>query len=754
MKLRIKVALISICVILVCQILYSQKNVRSFRTSYLESLQAKSTKLGQFLKEDIETVLGLNIPLTKLISLEKTLKKVLNAAPELEYIEITDDNGSVLYYADHVSMHRYKTGEKRSDIFMEKELARADDTAVRNQTDTSLPLYDAKKRIRVGYINLRLSLAPIKSRLKEVVFDIITVIVVSILMTFEFLSLFVSFSITSPLEIVSKQIRRASKNLSLLPGRTYLLMGELNQLISRFNDFMSGYLARRSPFLLIGKWFPFMRTNLSGAITEQTGHIERILAQVDTGPRPSLPPGFRQLLEHLKSRLAAVNQHAARFADSLGVEAAGPRMADDESESSKAAVREASLYPYVRPLIFYFIMAQSFSISFLPMLVDSLYEPFFGMSRELVLGLPISIFMFFFAVSMPLAGVLCDTKGWFKPMIAGIILNTAGLVLTGLAQDILQLIIFRSLSGIGFGIVLVASQQFVFENTTSFNRAVGMAAYVAAYFGGDICGTVIGGMLANRIGYANVFFVSAVFSLFALIYLLAVFKRDAMAAGGSLAKEPFRTGQFFAVLKDREFVTLTFLQAIPAKIILIGVLFYYVPLYLRSIGVPQATIGRVIMGYGLVLIIMGPVISKTMNRIAWRKTSIIIGGMLTGLSMIIFHFFTGFTPLLIVVLMIGLSHAFSVSSQSSLVTELDVVKNMGVGSGMGLFRFWERIGNIAGPLLMGVLIVNNGYEQSLVIMGAISAVCSLVYLLFHLRTPDPGKPADPLPAKNRETDIP
>jgi len=36
-----------------------------------------------------------------------------------------------------------------------------------------------------------------------------------------------------------------------------------------------------------------------------------------------------------------------------------------------------------------------------------------------------------------------------------------------------------------------------------------------------------------------------------------------------------------------------------------------------------------------------------------------------------------------------------------------------------------------GPLLMGILIMNTGYELSLVIMGIISAICSLVYLLLH-----------------------
>ncbi|SMD06275.1 Predicted arabinose efflux permease, MFS family [Desulfocicer vacuolatum DSM 3385] len=721
MNLRIKVALISICVIIVCQIFYSQKNMASFQKSYLESMQIKSMKLGHFLKNDIEAVLGLNIPLTKLIKLEKTLKKVLDAATEMEYIEITDDQGFVLYYADHMTMIKNNPGEKPSDIFQKKK----DGYIPEIQTDISLPLYDVKKRTKVGYINLRLSLDPIRTKLREVLFDITTVIIVSILMTFEFLSLFVTFSITSPIETVEKQMKRATNSFSLLPGRTYLLMNELNQLISRFNDFMIRYLKQISTFQLMQKWSPRMNQDFSKAITDQCDHIDRILASDHSCTR-KMPSNFKGSIEQLKQNLAGMNNQMSNFTKTLSLPHAGP---GDASEMSSA--RQVSLYPYVRPLIFYFIMAQSFSISFLPMLVDSLYEPLFGLSRELVLGLPISIFMFFFAMSMPLAGSFCDSKGWFKPLITGIILNTAGLILTALSRDILQLIIFRSVSGIGFGIVLVASQQFVYENTTTHNRTVGMAAFVAAYFSGDICGTVIGGMLANRIGYANVFFVSAVFSIFALIYLLAIFNKDTMMVTNCQKKEPFSFEYFFAVLKDKEFVTLTFFQAIPAKIILIGVLFYYVPLYLRSIDVAQGTIGRVIMGYGMVLILMGPVISKYRKKIQYRKYNIFIGGMLTGLSMIFFYFYTGFTPLVIIVLMIGLSHAFSVSSQTSLVTELAIIKKMGVGSGMGLFRFWERVGNIMGPLLMGVLIMNTGYELSLVIMGIISAICSLVYLLLH-----------------------
>jgi hypothetical protein len=76
--------------------------------------------LGSFLKSDVEFVLNLNIPLTKLIKLKNTLKEILVATPELEFIEITDLKGYVLYYADHQSMGRVEPGTRRPKKFNEQ----------------------------------------------------------------------------------------------------------------------------------------------------------------------------------------------------------------------------------------------------------------------------------------------------------------------------------------------------------------------------------------------------------------------------------------------------------------------------------------------------------------------------------------------------------------------------------------------------------------------------------------------------------
>jgi len=82
-----------------------------------------------------------------------------------------------------------------------------------------------------------------------------------------------------------------------------------------------------------------------------------------------------------------------------------------------------------------------------------------------------------------------------------------------------------------------------------------------------------------------------------------------------------------------------------------------------------------------------------------------------------------------IVLLIGVAHTFSMSSQAALISETEFVRRLGTGTGMGIFRFWERAGNVAGPLIVGYFIATTGYSVTMSILGGIALICSLIYLL-------------------------
>jgi len=741
LSLRIKMFLIAVCIIVAGQIVYSYYNVKSFQHGYISSLQIKSEKLGGYLKRDVEFVLNLKIPLTKLKGLEKTLNEILKAAPELEFIEITDTQGYVLYYADHQSMGRIKPGTQLSKTWDTTKTRKLNllGLAVKD-TDTILPVIYKREKKQVGNINMRLSAPLIAAKAREILMDMITVILTSLLITFEFLTFFVIYSISGPLEGVVKAMRHSIQFLTPLSKKGFLFIKELNIVIKRFNQFMEKLLICLSPFLPLYKDFPTLKENVHNTVPKQSLQINAFL----DGPLNSVNNRDRHALKtalvKMRGQLTTLQEKVDSFASQLntGLHARSESLTNTSADASQEEERSNNFLPYtyIRPLIFLFVMADGFTASFFPMFVDTLYEPLWGLSKDVILGLPISVFMFFLALSMVIGGSVTDRFGWRRPLLIGIFINAAGLMITSVSQDIFQLLLFRSITALGFGIVFIASQQFIINNTTVRTRTLGMATFLAAFFSGDICGTVIGGMLADRIGYTNVFVVSGAFAMFAFLFGILIFKKDTHITSQNRLKKLFTIKDVFGVFRDREFVSVVILQAIPAKIALVGFVFFFAPLYLKQIGTLQSDIGRLIMCYGVMIVFLGPLFSKFCDKASLRKYFIFAGGMITGLSMISFHFFQGFGSILFIVMMMGVAHTFSVSSQASFITETAFVKKIGTGAGMGVFRFWERTGNVIGPLLMGYLITVFGYERSIIVIGILSVVCSLIYLILIVSGPN------------------
>lgn len=574
--IRLRVFVIAMGVIVAGQLVYSYINLKSFEYSHIGAIRSKCDKLGEFLRDDVEYVLNMNIPLSRLIKLENTLKEISEITPELEYIEISDLDRNVLYYADRQSMKQIEPGVRISY----------------ESPDVSLPVYFRKENRHVGYIGLSISAEAIRSKTREILLDMMTVILTSLLITFEAL----------------------------------------------------------------------------------TFSLKRSVAP-DVGKDSEIP------------------------------------------------------YSYIRPLIFLFMMADGFCMSFFPLYADTLYQPIWGISREVMMGLPISLFMLSVVFGMPIAGNWSDRAGWYKPLMIGISANAAGLILTAMAQNMIQLILFRCLTAAGFAIVFIACQRFVTEHTDSQERSTGLAAFISAFSAGSLCGTVIGGMLADRIGYRNVFWAGGGISLLSLFCALYTFGNKSLKSekDGKAVTFPFK--ELFNAIRDPEFFSIVFLQAIPTKLILIGCLFYLIPLHLKSLSILQSDIGRVIMTYNVIIVFASPLFSKYFDKERHRKYYVFAGGMITGVSMICFYAGSGFAATLLMVTMIGLAHTFSISSQASVITETAVIRRIGTGTGMGVFRFWERLGNAAGPVVVGFLVIKLGYIRTVAALGMISVICSLLYLM-------------------------
>lgn len=138
---------------------------------------------------------------------------------------------------------------------------------------------------------------------------------------------------------------------------------------------------------------------------------------------------------------------------------------------------------------------------------------------------PVTAYLLAMTISMPLFGKLSDVYG-FKPVyLFGIAVFLAGSVLCGLAQDMMQFIVFRGMQGIGGAILIanaIAVVGILFEpaDRAKYGGFVSAASGVAS-----VIGPFAGGLITDSLGWRWVFFINIPLGLVALAFIAAAFPK-------------------------------------------------------------------------------------------------------------------------------------------------------------------------------------------------------------------------------------
>lgn len=384
----------------------------------------------------------------------------------------------------------------------------------------------------------------------------------------------------------------------------------------------------------------------------------------------------------------------------------------------------------VRAPLFVFILAEELTRSFLPGYAQDLMVPIAGLSPHLVLSLPIALFMLVVALGQPYFGVLSDRWGTRRTMLLGAGVAAAGFFASALAVSVLDLLLWRSLCAVGYAMVFVAAQGHVLAHSTARNRAAGFATFVGAIMVATVCGPSIGGILADNLGERPTFAVAGVLALLSLAFIRHLPSRPpAGPVPGSAPRVP-RWPDVAALLANRRFLTVTALAAMPAKILLTGLCFYLVPLYVTSSGGTQAMAGRVLMTYGVMVVLLSP-LAAGWARTRERMEALVGGGLLlSGLGGLTLLAGDSIEHVFVAVVLVGIGQAMSISAQSALVSEhcAASIAALGEGAVFGVYRLLERLGNAAGPLLAAALVMTHGYRSGFIALGGFVCLCGLAFI--------------------------
>jgi predicted MFS family arabinose efflux permease len=348
----------------------------------------------------------------------------------------------------------------------------------------------------------------------------------------------------------------------------------------------------------------------------------------------------------------------------------------------------------------------------------------------------------------------------------GAALSAAGMLMLALLPGFWALLAGRAVGGLGQGLLLIGIQSYLLSVVPPDRRTQGAAVQVIGYNGALISGSAIGALLAVFVGVHMVFAIAAAIGGLALVYLWRLVPATVAAAPSDAAgMQAGLVAGVFQALADWRFSRALLLIGVVSKLVLSGVVMFAIPLVLARQAFAQEDIGQLLMLYAAATLVATFFAARLVDRLGDAKWTLAVGAVSAGLGMVLVGLVgaadgieqaaaglgagwlvplaqdvqaalaatgIGWLPTAVVVLgmlLIGVSHGLIAAPIITLVGDTEAAQRLGRNRATASYRFLERIGHVAGPLLVGHVLVLAHYNPiAISLFGVVSIVSALLFL--------------------------
>lgn len=416
---------------------------------------------------------------------------------------------------------------------------------------------------------------------------------------------------------------------------------------------------------------------------------------------------------------------------------------------SPIALSDDALLSLVKPVFFVAVFIEHLNYAFLPQFMLEV-----AAGETLSTGyasVPFVAYYLFFAIALVPSGQYAQNFCSRSLMYTGLVLAGFGFfILAFFPVNFGVAVVARSISGVGQGMLFIGVQSYILAQASPGKRTRGAAIIVLGFQGGMISGMAIGSLLVTYIGPIGVFNLSAVIAFALAVYTIIVvptqttpLARAAMHGfNAGLQKLIASAGQ---MARNVEFLKAMFLIGIPAKAVLTGVIIFALPLLLAKNGYPAEDIGQIIMIYAAAVVLSSSYASRLADRIGRTHEILFWGSVISAIGLLLIATMdwkpagaaeagtAATTGILILgVAIVGVAHGFINAPVVTHVADSPLARKIGESSLTANYRFLERIGHIAGPILVSQLFLLSG--QSAQFMVWIAGAIMLSGLIFVMRT--------------------
>ena len=342
-----------------------------------------------------------------------------------------------------------------------------------------------------------------------------------------------------------------------------------------------------------------------------------------------------------------------------------------------------------------------------------------------MIGLLIAAYDLAEIISKPIFGALADRQGMKRTMLIGIVVFIAASLLY-LVIDPRWLLAVRFLQGIGAAALSAVSLALVgVYYRQERGRAFGV--YNALKGAGYVVSPLLGGLIVARQNFSGIFIASAGVGVLALLLSLALPSETDASSGTLDDDDDFSMRSFLAVFREPQI--LPWYAVTVVNMFFIGILFGFLPVRAHALGLTPAASGLLLSAVSLAYVVIQPLAGMLADRLSPGLT-IRLGLLLAGVAVIAVPFVQG-SALVATALVAGLAVGTVWTNTDALISTL--AREGRLGATMGAAGSFKELGDMVGPILIGVVSQTFGLTVGFVSCGLLGLIVLALILRVRLR---------------------
>lgn len=336
----------------------------------------------------------------------------------------------------------------------------------------------------------------------------------------------------------------------------------------------------------------------------------------------------------------------------------------------------------------------------------------------------ISSFAFMRLVFAPASGRLVQKLGERPVYITGVLIVAASTGACAVAADYWQLLLFRSMGGIGSTMFTVSAMGLLIRIAPPTQRGQVSGLYASSFLMGSITGPLVGGLLVG-FGLRVPFVIYAVALVIAAAVVFFSLRHSHLASPDMASEDTVMT------LRDAWAVPM-YRAALASNFAFGGVVFgvrvAMVPLFVveglrHDVGVAGIALTVFAVGNALVLVVAG----RLSDRYG-RKQFVVTGLVVCGLSTVVMGASDNLVIFLVLSAVAGVGSGIMSPAQQAAVADVLGAKSRG-GPVLATFQMVSDIGGVLGPIAAGLLAQHLSYGVAFAVTGAVMVIAAGVWVI-------------------------